>query len=66
MLLYTDGVTEARREGEQFGPTRLSRRVHALEGHAPARIVGALTAQVEHFADNALSDDVCIVAARSD
>jgi phosphoserine phosphatase RsbU/P len=66
VLLYTDGVIEARRDGEQFGPTRLSRRVHALEGQAPSRIVAALTAQVEQFADNALSDDVCIVAARSD
>jgi sigma-B regulation protein RsbU (phosphoserine phosphatase) len=65
VLLYTDGVTEARRGGEQFGPARLSRTVHALEGPAPSRIVAAITAQVRQFADDALCDDVCIVAARS-
>jgi serine phosphatase RsbU (regulator of sigma subunit) len=32
VLLYTDGVTEARRNGEQFGPTRLRNTVRALEG----------------------------------
>ncbi|HVD55512.1 MAG TPA: PP2C family protein-serine/threonine phosphatase, partial [Thermoleophilaceae bacterium] len=29
VLLYTDGVTEARRNGEQFGPTRLRNTVRA-------------------------------------
>lgn len=65
VLLYTDGVTEARRNGEQFGRTRLTRTVHALEGQSPSKVVAALTAEVREFADR-LSDDLCIVAARID
>jgi phosphoserine phosphatase RsbU/P len=64
VLLYTDGVTEARRDGEQFGPARLTEAVHALERKSPSDIVAALTAEVQQFADNRLADDVCIVAAR--
>lgn len=66
VLLYTDGVTEARRNGEQFGPTRLSETLHALEGQRPSRIVASLTEEVEQFAENGLSDDLCVVAARVD
>jgi phosphoserine phosphatase RsbU/P len=64
VLLYTDGVTEARRDGELFGPTRLTDAIHALEKQSPSGIVAALTAEVQQFTDNRLADDVCIVAAR--
>ena len=64
VLLYTDGLTEARHNGEQFGPTRLSSTVKALKGQSPSRIVATLTEEVEQFSDHRLPDDVCVLAAR--
>jgi sigma-B regulation protein RsbU (phosphoserine phosphatase) len=66
VLLYTDGVTEARHDGEQFGPARLATALRALEREPTSRIVAALTSKVERFADDGLSDDLCVVAARVD
>jgi phosphoserine phosphatase RsbU/P len=66
VLLYTDGVTEARRNGEQFGPARLTKAIQALEGQSASCIVDRLREEVREFAGSALTDDVCIVAARTD
>ena len=65
VLLYTDGVTEARRNGEQFGETRLAQRVRALRGQSPADVVDAVTTEVQQFAPAGLADDLCVVAART-
>ena len=64
VLLYTDGVTEARRNGEQFGQQRLARSVQTLGGRAPLEVVAAVTAEVQEFAATGLADDLCVVAAR--
>lgn len=64
VLLYTDGVIEARRRKEQFGELRLAESVRALEGEPPAEVVAALTSEVEDFASGELGDDLCVVAAR--
>jgi serine phosphatase RsbU (regulator of sigma subunit) len=64
VLLYTDGVIEARRRKEQFGELRLAESVRALEGEPPAAVVAALTSEVEDFASGELGDDLCVVAAR--
>ena len=64
VLLYTDGVIEARRNGEQFGQQRLARSVQTLGGRAPVEVVGAVTAEVQEFAATGLADDLCVVAAR--
>ena len=64
VLLYTDGLTEARHDGEQFGPTRLTDTVQTLKGESPSRIVAALTEEVEQFSDHRLPDDLCVLAAR--
>jgi serine phosphatase RsbU (regulator of sigma subunit) len=64
VLLYTDGVTEARHNGEQFGQTRLAQIVQALGGEAPSEVVAAVTTEVEQFAATRLADDLCVVAAR--
>jgi serine phosphatase RsbU (regulator of sigma subunit) len=37
VLLYTDGVTEARHNGDQFGQTRLAQIVQSFKGQAPPR-----------------------------
>ena len=64
VLLYTDGVTEARRNGEQFGQQRLARSVQTLGARAPVEVVAAVTAEVQEFAATGLADDLCVVAAR--
>lgn len=64
VLLYTDGVTEARRHDEQYGEARLTSTLHTLKGQSPSQIVADLTADVEQFAGNEIDDDLCIVAAR--
>ena len=64
VLLYTDGVTEARHNGEQFGQQRLARSVQTLGGRAPSEVVAAVTAEVQEFAATGLADDLCVVAAR--
>jgi serine phosphatase RsbU (regulator of sigma subunit) len=66
VLLYTDGVTEARQKGEQFGQTRLTQSVQTLGGRPPSEIVAAITAEVQEFATGELADDLCVVAARVD
>jgi serine phosphatase RsbU (regulator of sigma subunit) len=65
VLLYTDGVTEARHDREQFGQTRLAERVQTLGGRSPSEVVAAVTKQVQEFAASDLADDLCVVAART-
>jgi serine phosphatase RsbU (regulator of sigma subunit) len=64
VLLYTDGVTEARHNGDQFGQTRLAQIVQTLKGQGPSEVVAAVTTEVQRFADTRLADDLCVVAAR--
>jgi serine phosphatase RsbU (regulator of sigma subunit) len=64
VLLYTDGVTEARHTGEQFGETRLAHSVQTLEGRTASDVVAAVTNEVKEFAASGLADDLCVVAAR--
>lgn len=64
VLLYTDGVTEARHDGEQFGQTRLAQSVQTLGGRSPSEVVAGVTTQVQEFAASGLTDDLCVVAAR--
>jgi phosphoserine phosphatase RsbU/P len=66
VLLYTDGVTEARHHGEQFGPGRLAESVRALAGRSPSEVVAAVTAEVQDFAAARLTDDLCVIGARID
>lgn len=64
VLLYTDGLTEARHNGEQFGQTRLKQIIQTLDGQAPSEVVAGVTTEAQQFATTGLSDDLCVVAAR--
>jgi serine phosphatase RsbU (regulator of sigma subunit) len=63
MVLYSDGLTEARRGDEEFGPEGVSRvlETHARKG-AP-EILRALLAEVQAFTDQPL-DDVTVVVLK--
>jgi serine phosphatase RsbU (regulator of sigma subunit) len=64
VLLYTDGLTEARKGRRLFGREAVSAALGGLEGPSAAEAVAALSARVAAFASGALSDDFCILAAR--
>jgi sigma-B regulation protein RsbU (phosphoserine phosphatase) len=66
VLLFTDGLSEARRAGaDVFGESRI---VHALNtklgGRRPEEIVSSLRLEAEAFAEGPLADDLCMVALR--
>jgi serine phosphatase RsbU (regulator of sigma subunit) len=67
-LIYTDGLTEARRAAghgsEFFGEERVSDLLGSL-GPAPStEVVSAVREEVKRFTSGSLSDDLCIVALR--
>ena len=63
LVLYTDGVTEARRRLEFFGEGRLHVSVVAHGSSAPGLVAGLL-AEVLEFQHNRPRDDVAVVALR--
>jgi phosphoserine phosphatase RsbU/P len=64
ILLYTDGLTEARHEGKQFGLDGVSVALNGLHKPSPIEAVAVLRARVADFAYGARSDDLCLLAAR--
>jgi serine phosphatase RsbU (regulator of sigma subunit) len=62
-VLYTDGLLEARRDGELYGEKRLSEALGA-NAHLPAQeLANALLADCHAFAGE-LADDCAIVVLR--
>ena len=69
LLLYTDGVIEARgsngRAGDGlFGDKRLSSVVAGMDGSDPAEVIERVRDEVLDHAGGTLEDDVCLVALR--
>ena len=65
LVAYSDGITEAMRNGETYGEERL---LAALRGHnarAPEEIVAAVLADVQRFTDGEQSDDLTLLVARA-
>jgi serine phosphatase RsbU (regulator of sigma subunit) len=65
LLLYTDGLIEARRNGELFGDARLREIVAAHGGESTADLVASIRSAVGVFAGERFADDICIVALRA-
>jgi serine phosphatase RsbU (regulator of sigma subunit) len=64
LVLYTDGVTEARRGGEVYGEARL-RTLLAARGDATAdQLAAAIEADVTRFQGGPLPDDLAVVVLR--
>lgn len=64
VLLYTDGVTEASRDGERFGLTGIREALADVRHPSPAEVVAILRSRVADFAYGTLTDDLCLLAAR--
>lgn len=64
LLLYTDGLTEARHGTEMLGIEAISDALAHLEQPSPAEVVEAITSHVAEFSSGALTDDLCLLAAR--
>jgi len=62
-LLYTDGLTEARRGEEMFGVERVAEVLASHAGRRAAEILAAVLAAVREFADQPL-DDLTVVVLR--
>lgn len=63
LTLFTDGVTEARRNGELYGDTRLRDCVER-GGATATGVVEAILEDVEVFQRGSLRDDVALVSLR--
>ena len=64
LLLYTDGLTEARRDGRSFGLEGVSAVLGELRDPSPSEAVAMLRTRVGEFAAGSLTDDLCMLAAR--
>lgn len=66
VLLYTDGVTEARNgAGKFFGEERLLQAAADTPGHSPAQLIASVIAAVDTYrGDMPQADDLTLVAFR--
>lgn len=62
LLAYTDGVTEARQDGEFYGGHRLERLVDDVAPGSSTALVDTVVGDILDFTNNQLSDDVAVLA----
>lgn len=66
LVAYTDGVTEARRDGRLYGAARLRRLLGGLPGASPKEVVDAVVEAVADFDESARRDDLALLAIAVD
>jgi serine phosphatase RsbU (regulator of sigma subunit) len=64
VVLYTDGVIEARRAGELYGPERLDAALQERAALPPAELAQAVLDDCRAFARGELADDCAVVVVR--
>ena len=62
IVMYTDGITDERRDGEEFGERRLSLVLRDCAGLPADELVDRLMAAVLGFRDGDPTDDIAILA----
>jgi len=66
MLLYTDGLSEARAGDQLFGEERIANALRRDPGADPGVLVKALLEAARDFAREPITDDIAILALRRD
>jgi serine phosphatase RsbU (regulator of sigma subunit) len=64
VVLYTDGVTEARHRGEFFGEQRLTAAVAAAASHGAQHIADAVVAAAVDFQHLDARDDIAVLVIK--
>ena len=64
VVLYTDGVIEARRDGELYGEERLDDLLRRRAELGPQELADAVLADCKSFAGGGSSDDCAVVCLR--
>lgn len=64
VLLYTDGLAEARNGDELFGEERIAMAIRRDPGAPPEILTKALLEEARDFANGMIDDDVAILAVR--
>jgi serine phosphatase RsbU (regulator of sigma subunit) len=64
VLMYTDGLAEARDGGQLFGEDRIAQHIRRDPGQAPDVLCKSLLEAARDFAKGPLDDDVAILAVR--
>jgi serine phosphatase RsbU (regulator of sigma subunit) len=64
LFLYTDGLTEARRDGEFYGDARLANVLEEHKEHAASELPGMVLAEVLEFSGGSMRDDTAILTIR--
>lgn len=62
VVLYTDGVTEARRGAEEFGEDRLREVLSSVAGRSPDTVAGAVEDAALRFQAGTAHDDIAVLA----
>jgi sigma-B regulation protein RsbU (phosphoserine phosphatase) len=62
LLFYTDGITEARSDGEIFGEERLADAVAQMDGRPVESIPTSLLDEALEFSGGVLRDDAALLA----
>jgi serine phosphatase RsbU (regulator of sigma subunit) len=64
VVLYTDGLSEARAGDQQFGEERVANVIRRDPGATPAVLVKTLVESAQDFASQKITDDIAILALR--
>jgi PAS domain S-box-containing protein len=64
LVLYTDGVTDERRDGEEFGVGRLADVLRETAGRDPGDVAAAIEEAVLRFRPDELADDLAVLVAK--
>lgn len=65
IVLYTDGITEARNdEGEEFGEKRLLDAASKFREQSPQELLGAVADRAREFSPREQSDDITLIVAK--
>jgi PAS domain S-box-containing protein len=64
LIVFTDGVLDARGEQERFGLRRLKRVLCEHAGRAPEELLSGLEAELERFQTGPAADDIAALALR--